>query len=147
MQKKKNIFIILTILTIFVLITILGAVSCKSNDKIAKLNGNWNITIIDDTKLNPVDLNNRLPFIKFDTLKKMISGNSGCNDFSADATYAETTIEVRDIVSTLIACENMKIEEQIFKILNNQTVTFNFVGDTLIITNDSGDKITLISEE
>ena len=144
MQKKKDIFIVL-IISVLTLSLTFGLISCK--DKITQLSGNWNVTMIDDISLNSEDLIKGLPLIKFDTLNGMISGNTGCNDFSGDAAYTANTIEVGDIMTTLIACPDTDIEERLLKILNNQIITFNIDGDTLILTNDFGGRLTLISEE
>jgi hypothetical protein len=145
MQKKKFIHIAFIILTMLIFFTF-NITSCKDTSEINQLSGDWNVIIINDTNLNSEELPNGLPFIRFDTLKSMISGNAGCNSFSADASYAKNIIEVGEITATLKACENMKIEEQLFKTLNNQTVKFNFDADTLIITNDLGDKLTLVKD-
>ncbi|MCL5069314.1 MAG: META domain-containing protein [Actinobacteria bacterium] len=65
-----------------------------------------------------------MPLISFDTVKGMISGNTGCNDFTGDAVYTGNTIDVGGLIATKIACPDMETEDRFFEIINNQIVTF-----------------------
>ena len=94
---KENYFIL--IISMLLVFLSFGAESCKPNGNSTEtetsqeitqqLNGNWIVIMIDDVNLNSEDFINGLPVIKFDTVNKMISGNTGCNDFTGDATYTE----------------------------------------------------------
>lgn len=150
--KKKIIFIL--IISMLLIFLSFGAESCKPNgnstetetsqDMTQQLNGNWIVIMIDDVNLNSEDFINGLPVIKFDTVNKMISGNTGCNDFTGDATYTGNTIKIGDLIATKIACPDMTVEERLFEILNNQVITYDIDGDKLILTNDDiGGKLTL----
>ena len=95
-----------------------GAESCKpkgnfteteTSQEVTQLNGNWNVIMIDDINLNPEDFIKGLPVIKFDTENEMISGNTGCNDFTGDATYMGNTIKIGDLIATKIACPDMTV--------------------------------------
>ncbi len=143
MQKKKDIFIVL-IISVLLISLIFGISSCRTKDKITQLSGNWSVIMIDDTSLNPKDFIKGLPVVTFDAAKKMISGYTGCNDFTGDATYAENTIEVGELIATKIACPDMEVEKRLLEILNNQIINFSFEGNTLILTNKSDSKLTLI---
>lgn len=133
---KKSVFIFL-VMSIMLATLVFGAGACEASNEVSRLNGYWDVTMIDDAALNAEEPSKGLPSIKFDTEGKMISGNSSCNDFTGDAVYKEGTIETGDFTTTLIACENMEVEDKIFEILNNGTVNFDFDGDTLILSNDS----------
>lgn len=142
MQKKKNIFIVL-ILSIFLISIVYGAGSCKAGNGVTQLSGDWTVIMVDDLELNPEDVSKGSPFIRFDPSEGMISGNTGCNDFTGDAVYTDNTIEIGGITRTEIACQNMEIEERLLKILDNKIVTFSLDGDTLVLNNTAG-KLTLI---
>jgi len=142
MGRKKSIFIIL-ILCILLISLVYGAGSCKAGNAVIQLSGDWTVTMIDDVELNPGDLSKGLPFIRFDPSEGMISGNTGCNDFTGEAVYTNDAIDVGELIRTEIACQNMEVEEKLFEILDNKIVNFSIKGETLIMDNISG-KITLI---
>lgn len=56
-------------------------------------------------------------FINFDPAKKGVGGNSGCNVFGGDYTVDGKKIKIKDIISTMRACEadgKMSIERKLF---------------------------------
>jgi heat shock protein HslJ len=146
MQKKKHFFTAI-FLSVLLVLLLFGAFSCKADDSMAELGGDWYLTMINGVGLGLQDPASPHPFIRFDPGGEMISGYTGCNQFTGEAFYAGNTIEVGSIISTLIACQNMEIEEHMLAILSNQTIIFQIEEDTLIITNDTGGQMTLIRQE
>ena len=142
MKIKK--YVLVALLASLLLVTFSSAAqACRIFSAASPLDGDWNIVMIDDMRLGTDASSDLLPFIRFESSQNQISGHSGCNSFSGDASYLQNSIEVGNIVSTLIACPDMEIEEQLFEILNSPLLTFDFEGETLILSNEMGNQIRL----
>ncbi len=68
-----------------------------------------------------------------------VSGNSGCNTYSGEATFDEDVVDISDqLTSTLIACEPAAGEfEAAFLAMLADASIFAADGDTLTLSNDS----------
>jgi len=71
-------------------------------------------------------------FINFDTAKRSVGGNTGCNVFGGSYTASRTTISMTDLISTMRACiedGKMQTERELLDGLRR--------ADTFEITNDN----------
>jgi len=77
--------------------------------------------------------------IEFDSEGRM-SGNVGCNNFGSKYTVAGNTIKFGAIMSTEMFCEGPVggQESAVLSVLQDST-TFTFDGNTMIITSPNGD--------
>ena len=68
-----------------------------------------------------------------------VSGNSGCNTYSGEATFDEDVVDISDqLTSTLIACDPAAGEfEAAFLAMLADASIFAADGDTLTLSNDS----------
>ncbi|MEN9569089.1 MAG: hypothetical protein RL172_320 [Bacteroidota bacterium] len=72
----------------------------------ALLNGAWELTYIAGPKIAFDGLfPNKKPTIVFDLPKDQVSGNGGCNGYSAKAMVNGTKLTFGDALSTMMACE------------------------------------------
>lgn len=82
----------------------------------ATMEGEWNITEIGNSKVNA----HPYPYIGFDTEKGRVYGNSGCNRLMGTYTMKgkKGHIELSQMASTMMACENMELEQKVLKALD-----------------------------
>ena len=75
--------------------------------------------------------------LKFDG--STVSGNSGCNTYSGEATFDEDVVDISDqLTSTMMACEPAVGEfEAAFLAMLADASIFAVDGDTLTLSNDS----------
>jgi len=66
-----------------------------------------------------------------------VTGNSGCNGFGGSYTVDGDRVAFKDIVSTLMACDDPRMaqEEAVHKVLTD-TAAFKIEGNTLTLTNN-----------
>ena len=62
----------------------------------------WMLRTIGETELT---LEKNAPFISFDSKKKSVGGNSGCNSFGGGYETAGAKIKFGNMISTMMACE------------------------------------------
>jgi heat shock protein HslJ len=128
-----------------ILLFVLGlAISaCAAEDPANALLGTWTLTSYGPAG-SPVpaveDSGAQLTFNEDGTL----AGNSGCNGFGGDYTVEGKEISFGQIVSTLMACEDnrMQQEEAVHQVLTD-TATFEVDGNTLTLTNN--DRVLILT--
>jgi heat shock protein HslJ len=71
-----------------------------------------------------------------------VSGNFGCNSFSGDYTVNDDTIRFGAIMTTLMACEGSRMEQEAagFQVLK-ETIHYKLDGSTLTITSSDGGNV------
>jgi Heat shock protein len=86
---------------------------------ISSLDGEWKITQVNGEAIPSTT--DKKPYLYFDTAKKSIHGNAGCNmingGFTTDS-KKETSISFPAVAATMMACPNMTIEGKILDALN-----------------------------
>src|SRR5690606_29703323 len=75
-------------------------------DKAAELNGTWELDYISGSKISFDGLfPNKKPIITFNLPETGVTGNGGCNNFSASFKMDGNAIQFKDPVSTRMACQ------------------------------------------
>ena len=74
------------------------------------LSGDWSLSSIDNIDADSVFEN--IPHIKFDSVFNQLTGNSGCNNFSANVEFADNKIIINSIVTTRISCNDSDFENR-----------------------------------
>lgn len=81
------------------------------------IEGEWNITDVNGSaiKVHPS------PYIGFNTRENRVYGNSGCNRISGSFDFKgkKGQIELGQMLSTMMACPNMELEQNILQALNS----------------------------
>jgi heat shock protein HslJ len=121
------------LLVLFVIALALSA--CSAGESSASLIGSWKLVSYGpaDALIPAVpDTEAGITFNEDGTL----TGNSGCNGFGGNYTMEADQVTFSDIVSTLIACEERRMEQEniIHQVLSD-TATFKVEGNTLTLTN------------
>ena len=100
--------------------------SCAGLKKMEKkLEGNWVLTSVD---LQPVELSQHIPTVKFDIKKKMISGIDGCNQYqSSFEIYFKNKIGIAPLSKTKMMCIGaMDLAKQFSNYMQTvNSITFN----------------------
>lgn len=94
--------------------------SCQATRHAASssmIEGEWNITDVNGSaiKVHPS------PYVGFDTRENRVYGNSGCNRISGSFDFKgkKGQIELGQMLSTMMACPDMKLEQSILQALNS----------------------------
>lgn len=122
------------LILLFVLSLAISA--CTAEDPSSALAGSWTLTSY-GTAGAPVpaveDSGAQLTFNEDGT----VTGNSGCNGFGGDYTVEGNEITFGQIVSTLMACEDLRMQQEaaVHRVLTD-TATFEIEGNTLTLTNN-----------
>lgn len=81
------------------------------------IEGEWNITDVNGSAINA----HPSPYVGFNTQEKRIYGNSGCNKISGSFDFKDNKgeIELGQMLSTMMACPDMELEQSILRALNS----------------------------
>ncbi|HYD87060.1 MAG TPA: META domain-containing protein [Vitreimonas sp.] len=116
----------------------LVAAACASTAPRAELSGTrWAVTTLGGQTIGA-----RAPTIEFS--RDRIVGSGGCNRYFGEYAAGDGAISVHDVGSTRMACEPamMQREAAFFQALA-AAQSYNRLGDTLIISDSSGQSMTL----
>lgn len=81
------------------------------------IEGEWNITEVNGSAVKA----NQNPFIGFNTQGNRVYGNAGCNRISGNFDFKgkKGQIELGQMLSTMMACPDMELEQSILQALNS----------------------------
>ncbi len=96
----------------------------------------WQLMAIDGEKVNADK-----SFINFDTNKKSVGGNGGCNGFGGNLSVNGSEIKMTEIISTQMFCENASEVENKFLRNLERAMKYQITGDKLVLF--AGEKIIL----
>jgi heat shock protein HslJ len=78
-------------------------------------------------------VNDKTPYITFDSSEKRASGNAGCNTFIGSYELSEgSRIRFSQMATTMIVCPDMTIEQEILKIFE-MADNYNYDGTHLVL--------------
>ena len=109
--------------------------------KSEELNGEWNVTEIEDKAIETTE---DTPFIGFDLANNTIYGNASCNTFSGELTLnaEDATIELSHVAYTQMACEDMTIEDAFIAALA-KVHSYKLDGTLLLLDAEGNTLLTL----
>ncbi len=117
--------------------SVTATTTIKDNNSTENINGHFTISKLDTIK----NLSQRLT-LKFDDTEKKISGFSGCNRFFGKYTSDEKSINIGNLASTKMMCqEDENIIESLVLDFLSKTNNFLIENNTLVLKKD--DKILL----
>ncbi len=89
---------------------------------IKQILGEWTIVSVYDKKVN----SENMPFLNFTEEEDRVYGNNGCNVINGTYKIAkDKTIKFGNMISTMMACPDMKLETSIMKAIN-ETTNYSF---------------------
>ena len=102
------------------------------------LNGKWMLAKLYG---NPINRMVVVPTLTINTAENTVGGNGGCNSYGGDIEgLTDNTIELSEIISTLMLCDNENIEASYFTALNNIS-TYKVDGNELYFYNKKGAEV------
>lgn len=121
---------------VFLFLAVLGFglfSACKSQKAVvasfSDLDGEWGVTELNGKPLNPSETHQ---VVTFDTLRKHLSGNAGCNRMTGAIEYnavQKNIIKFPQIATTRMACMDMAGEQELLDALH-KVVRFEAVGES-----------------
>lgn len=136
----------LTLITLFA-ISVLILSACASGGASASPAGEWTlISYGDESNPTPAlpDVETSINFNKDGTF----GGSVGCNSFGADYKVDGDQITFGSIVSTMMFCNEISIQESaVLAILTDKTVSFTVNGDQLTLTSTDGASIVVLAHK
>lgn len=103
------------------------------------LKGKWNITHVYGISIDELGEVENKPFLEFDTDKKTVHGNAGCNIINGvteQTEGAKTSLKFNQMISTMKSGIGMAVESKIMEAIN-QVSGFTFENEKRIILNDA----------
>lgn len=97
--------------------------------------GNWKVT-----ELTGTDTIGKYPTMFVDLENQKISGNAGCNRYSASFSIQDNKIHIKNTFSTKRYCSHMAIEEQFFELLK-KVALFDIINKNLVFFSANGKKL------
>lgn len=83
------------------------------NDIALQLGGEWNIISVGNKNVDPEPR----AYLHFDFKNNRLYGNNGCNYINGTFTADATKLTLSEMISTMMACENMATERAVMKAL------------------------------
>jgi heat shock protein HslJ/uncharacterized membrane protein len=106
-----------------------------------RLNDIWVMEEMTGINFKKEKLQKGMPTFEFNLNDLKFDGHAGCNSFSGSINVVGNKIIFSDLIGTLTACPNMKVEKAVIEALNKKTVTFSI--DKMKLTLVSG-KIKMV---
>jgi heat shock protein HslJ len=106
------------------------------------LSGEWVITSIYGAQVGDME---NTPFLAFDINQMRVHGNAGCNTINGGFSQEEgkeNSLKFSQMISTMMACPDMKTERMILDALNKIS-NFSLNEDQTISLNDSTGTVAL----
>ncbi len=98
------------------------------------LDGSWQLSKLKNKSVSAGDFNNRLPVLIFDTEKKKLSGEDGCNSFEAGYEISGQNISVGNIENDKSkVCPGNELQRIFRQFIFNQTFTYSIIRENLYL--------------
>lgn len=111
------------------------------------LSGVWQLESIAGEDMKDLfTIEGRKATIEFDSTEGRIKGNAGCNGYGATYTINSTLIEIGAIMSTRMACPNLKGETKFTEALSG-TSTISVSQDKITFSKDGKTTLTFVKEK
>ncbi|MDH6355981.1 heat shock protein HslJ [Dysgonomonas sp. PH5-45] len=109
------------LLSALMLLTGLTMQSCKSSGNTVKsdndISGTWVLTNFKGQVASEY-FTDKVPYLKFDTAEKRLSGNGGCNTIGGPFTFEKGVLKAGNLISTMMMCPGQNKESEFTAILS-----------------------------
>jgi heat shock protein HslJ len=121
----------ITITTILICLTACNSSKKATTNANASLSGTkWKLIELMGNPISKDDVTTE-PFIMLGKKENRVTGNGGCNTFNGSySSENELSIRFTQMVSTMMACEKMQVEQGLMNVLN-QADNYTISGNTL----------------
>lgn len=104
------------------------------------LNGIWKLQSIDGKQVE-ADFAEKIPTLEFDFATNKLTGNTGCNDYTSSFSLEKDVLDIKPLVTTRMACENMKGETKFVKVFTGRT-DLSLENNVLVLRKDNKEIMT-----
>jgi len=94
------------------------------------IDGKWFILQIDDESVDGTEA-----FLEFNTSENRFWGNAGCNSFNSSIQKEDEHLHFGQIVATKMFCPEIKLEDQLLRLLNDSEWQLTREADRLTLKN------------
>lgn len=99
------------------------------------LSGLWELAVLQGATAN-VDFVGNPPTLEFDFAEGRLGGNGGCNRYNGVFELNGNSLKIGSLMSTKMACDNLKGESKYMQLLSDGTVDVELEGDRLTFKRD-----------
>ncbi|MCC6866063.1 MAG: META domain-containing protein [Ignavibacteria bacterium] len=104
-----------------------------------RLNGKWSIEKVNNkTAADYHLLADKSPFIEFSIADERFSGYAGCNRFFGSFEAKGSRLTFGKTASTLMMCQDIAMEKDVFDLINDKTYEFKTDGNSLTLQDKKG---------
>jgi len=104
------------------------------------LMGTWKLNSIDGKDVDS-DFAAKMPTLQFNFANNKVFGTAGCNDYSADFTLANNVLEIKPMITTRMACDDMDGETKYVKAFTGR-VDADMENGMLVLRKDNKEIMT-----
>lgn len=106
----------------------------------ADLQGMWKLQSIDGKNVDS-DFATKIPTLEFNFMDNKLTGNAGCNNYSAEFTLTNNILEVNPLITTRMACDNLDGEAKYVKTFTGR-MDVTLENNVLVLRKDNKDILT-----
>jgi len=104
------------------------------------LTGVWKLQSIDGDQVK-ADFAENLPTLEFDFMNNKLSGNTGCNTYTSTFSLEKDVLDIKPLVTTRMACEDMKGETKFVKAFTGRA-DLSLENNVLVLRKDNKEIMT-----
>lgn len=120
--------------------------STRQTASVSRIAGEWTIEKINGAAIDKTAGEN-IPFMGFDTQKKLIYGTTGCNRLTGALNADNGKIDLSKTGSTRMMCADMTNEEKVLGVLSKvKKYEINKKGN-LILTDEAGNELIMLTKK
>ncbi len=117
---------------------------------LASLEGKWNITKVYGETAESIEKTDKMPFLEFDTEKKTLHGNAGCNIVNGGFEQEKgrsASLKFDKLLSTMMAGPGMTLEGKVLEAMN-KVKSFNVKDEhTAVLLDENGEEALTLTKE
>ncbi|SDL43725.1 Heat shock protein HslJ [Catalinimonas alkaloidigena] len=106
-----------------------------------RLNGKWTLVQVGDTKIDPAQFPQEIPFLEFQLTQGTVTGLAGCNRVRGPIILQGDQLTFGPLMGTKMSCPNMAVEQILTSFLSEQTHTLRFEANRLVLEGTRGNLI------
>lgn len=89
-----------------------------------RLHDIWALESINGMAIDKAAMEKGIPTMEINVLEKKVSGMAGCNQYSGNIELGQSTITFSSMLSTKMACKDMKVEDLFLQAISDKTMIF-----------------------
>lgn len=108
----------------------------------ADLAGMWKLQSIDGKEVKS-DFAAKVPTLEFNFMDNKLMGVAGCNNYTADFTLLQNVLDIKPLITTRMACDNMDGETKFVKAFTGR-IDIDIENNVLVLRKDNKEIMTFV---